>query len=271
MKQLMPIEAQARAHHLPVLSMIKEFQETLVDIETGSADDCVHILAGGGSSLKEAHDRLRKMAQALDEHGIATIRQARLAVGQMWSQLEAHGQTELVEQVAQLNTLLDAQTFFESMLEIQAATHTITSAYQALYAQPHTERMEQFQQAIEKIKGHAAWHQVPESMRAPVLQPLVSRCCDALEILEGTLVCTTCGATLSQMESDLAALSGLVAQALAQIQKATTPPDIKIQRVHLAEFFTGAIDTEEQVKQAVTQLQDHLLKLLDAGVKIVVE
>src|SRR5262249_49690580 len=161
------------------------------------------------------------------------------------------GQTELAEQVATLNGLLDVQTFFESMREIQAATHAITSAYQALYAQPHAERVEQYQQAIEKIKGHVAWNKVPDSMREPILQPLVSRCCDALEILEGARVCTTCGATLSQMESDLAALGGLVTQALAQIQKATTPPDIKIQHVLLAEFFAGDIETEEQVKHAV--------------------
>jgi hypothetical protein len=271
MKQIMPIEAQASAHYLPVLGMIKEFRETLVVIETGSADDCVNIIAGGGSSLKDAHDSLRKMAQALDERGIAIVRQARLAVGQMWSQLEDHGQTELAEQVAKLHGLLNAQTFYESMMEMKAATHEVTSAYQSLYRQPHTERMEQFQQAIEKMKGHADWHQVPESMREPVLQPLLSRCCDAPEVLEGTLVCATCGATLSQMESDLAALGGLVAQAIAQIQKATTPPGVKIQRVQLAEFFAGAVETEEQVKKAVTQLQDHLLKLLDEGVKIVVE
>ncbi len=108
-------------------------------------------------------------------------------------------------------------------------------------------------------------------MPEPVIQPLLSRCCDALKVLDGTLVCKTCGATLSQMESDLTALGGLLAQAVTQIQTATTPPDVKIPRVRLSEFFTGAVENEEQVKMAVTQLQDHLLKLLDGGVKIVVE
>ena len=270
-KQIMPIEAQAKAHHLPVMAIITGFRETLDNIETGSTDDCVNILAGGGNSLKEAHERLRKIGQTLDEPGIATIQKARLAVGQMWSQLEAHGQTELEERVAELSSLLDAETFFESMMEIKTAANEITSAYWSLYERSHTERTEQFQQTIEKIKGHADWNQVPESMQEPVLQPLLSRCCDDLKVLDGTLVCTTCGATLSQMESDLTALGGLLAQAIAQIQKATTPPDVKIQRVRLSEFFTGAVENEEQVKMAVTQLQDHLLKLLDEGVKIVVE
>ena len=73
------------------------------------------------------------------------------------------------------------------------------------------------------------------------------------------------------MESDVAALSGLFAQVAAQIQKLTTPPEVTIQRVRLADFFSGAVESEEQVKQAIVQLQDYLLKLIDEGVKIVVE
>jgi hypothetical protein len=75
----------------------------------------------------------------------------------------------------------------------------------------------------------------------------------------------------SQMESDLAALGGLFAQVVAQVQKLTTPPDTKVKRVRVSEFFGGAMENEEQVRQAVAKLQDHLLKLLDEGVKIVVE
>jgi hypothetical protein len=59
-KHIMPIAAEAKAHYLPVMDTIKAFRDTMGDIETGSTDDCVNILAGGGNSLKEAHERLRK-------------------------------------------------------------------------------------------------------------------------------------------------------------------------------------------------------------------
>jgi hypothetical protein len=73
------------------------------------------------------------------------------------------------------------------------------------------------------------------------------------------------------MESDVAALGGLFAQVVAQIQKLITPKDVKIERVRVAEFFTSSLETEDQVKQAVERLQDHLLTLLSEGVKIVLE
>ena len=39
-----------------------EFRDSLAQIESGSPDDCVNTLAGGGVSLKQAHDRIRKIA-----------------------------------------------------------------------------------------------------------------------------------------------------------------------------------------------------------------
>ncbi len=73
------------------------------------------------------------------------------------------------------------------------------------------------------------------------------------------------------MESDVAALGGLFAQVVAQIQKIVTPPDVKLKRVRVAEFLSGSLENEEQVKQAVARLQDHLLTLLSEGVRIVLE
>ncbi len=76
---------------------------------------------------------------------------------------------------------------------------------------------------------------------------------------------------LNQMESDVAALGGLFAQVIGQIQKLITPPDVKLKRVRVAEFLSGSLENEEQVKQAVARLQDHLLTLLCEGVKIVID
>ena len=73
------------------------------------------------------------------------------------------------------------------------------------------------------------------------------------------------------MESDIEALGGLFAKVVSEVQRLTTPPEIKVERVRVAEFLTGSFETPDQIKEAVARLQDHLLKLLEEGVKIVVE
>ncbi len=76
------------------------------------------------------------------------------------------------------------------------------------------------------------------------------------------------------MESDLAAVGGLKAQALARIAEITTPPDtseVKPVRVRLIEFFPDNLETEQAIDEAVERLREHLVKLLAGGVKIIPE
>lgn len=270
-KLVLPIKAQAEANKLPVSGVIQDYSDSLSTISSGTAEDCVNILAGEGASLKEARERIRRIGDCLDEKGLATIRLARTACGDMWSALQARGNAELADTVEELKSALASEAFYESLKEIGTSAKAVAEAYQSLYKQVHDNRTGQYQAAIEKIKGRPEWNEVPENMREPVLAPLSTRCCTDLDLKEGGLVCITCRANLGQMESDIAALGGLFANAIAQVQKLTTPPETKIERVRVAEFFTGSIETEDQVRQSVERLQDHLLKLLDEGVKIVLE
>jgi hypothetical protein len=270
-KLAIPIEAQAKAHRLPVADPVQEYRESLSAIEVGSPDDCVTTLAGGGASLKESHDRVHKIGECLDDAGLATIRQARFAAEQVWPQLESRGRADLAPKAEELRGLLGSENLCESLPAMQAVAGELAAAYHGLYEKAHADRTDQFEQAIDKIKGRPEWSAVPEAMRGPVLGPLANRCCAEMDIPDSRLACKDCGATVSQMESDIAALGGLFAQVVAQVQKLTTPPDVRMERVRIAEFFSGTVENEEQVKQAIARLQDHLLKLLDEGVRIVVE
>jgi len=84
------------------------------------------------------------------------------------------------------------------------------------------------------------------------------------------LTCRFCNATIGQVESDLAALGGLKSQVIAQIQRIIAPKE-KMERVKLSEFFTEELASEEAVGKAIERLRDYLLKLVDEGVKIILE
>jgi len=269
--RFLPVEERAKAHHLPIIEAIEEYREALMGIENGSADDRVNILAGGATSLKEGRDRIHKIAECLNEHGLTILQKARLAAGEMRFQLESNGQTGIADKGKQLHELLQSETFFESMTQIESTAQEIVAAYRALYEKAHTERAGQYQDAVEKIKGRQEWKQVPETMQEPVLAPLTLRCCTETDFPETSLVCNACHAGVSQMESDIEALGGLFAKIISEVQRLTTPPEVKIERVRVSEYLSGSFDSVEQIKEAVARLQDHLLKLLDEGVKIVVE
>jgi hypothetical protein len=104
-----------------------------------------------------------------------------------------------------------------------------------------------------------------------VIYPLTSRCCDSSDFPEISLSCSACRAGVNQMESDIEAIGGLFGKVVSEIQRLTTPPEVMIERVRVSEFFSGSFESADQIKEAVARLQDHLLKLLDEGVKIVME
>src|SRR5262249_34546225 len=154
---VLPIEAQAKANQLPVVGAIQDFREALSVIDAGSPDDCVNTLAGGGATLKQTHDRIRKIAECLDDKGLAALRQPRQAVGQRWPQLEARGEVDLKEDVEKLKGLLAAETFYESLKDIAAKAKSLLMAYRTLYEKAHADRAQQFDAAVEKIKGRPEW------------------------------------------------------------------------------------------------------------------
>jgi len=270
-KEVVPVIAETKARYLPVLTIVEEYREALENIQNGSADDCVNLLAGGATSLKEGKERLRRIKEALDETGLATLRKARLAANDMTPVLEAHGLDDIAAKGKELLDLLQSETFFESMEQIEELAQEISIAYRDLYDKTHAERSKQYQESIEKIKGRSEWEQLPDSMREPVLAPLTSRGCSDIDFPETRLVCDLCLAGVNQMASDIEALGGIFAKVVSEIQRLTTPPEVKIERVRVSEYLSGSFEKPDQIKEAVARLQDYLLKLLDEGVKIVVE
>ncbi len=270
-RDVLPMMAEVKAHSLPVLAMVEEYQEALAAIQSGSVDDCVNILASGATSLKEGRDRIRKIAACTNERGLATLRRARLAANEMCQLLEAHGQKDASEKGRDLQKLLQSEMFFGSMPEIEKKTQVVTAAYRELYEKTHADRAGQYRDAIEKIKGRREWEQVPKSMQGPALSPLSLRGCAQSDLPETNLVCNTCRAGIVQMESDIEALGGLFAKVVSEIQRLTTPPEVRIECVRVSEYLSGSFESPEQIKKAVARLQDHLLKLLEEGIKIVIE
>lgn len=270
LKAITPVEIQAKTNKLPV-QRLEEYRDSLQTIGTSTADECVATLAGGGVSLKESKDQLKRLRDVLTDTGLKTVQQARVAVEQMVPLLEQHGQAEHAETAKVVRQVLTQDDFYKSFPELESGATSIGAAYHALYEKAHTERAEQYRQAIERLKGCPEWSMVPEPMQGPILGPLILRCCETLDLPPGELQCLKCKATLGELNSDIVALGGLFANAVLQVQKATTPPEQKIERVRVSTFFATSIDSEEQVKESVTRLQDHLLKLLDEGVKIVLE
>ena len=112
-------------------------------------------------------------------------------------------------------------------------------------------------------------------MAEDILAPLLARACGPPEFPNLAIVCQKCAATLSQMDSDMAALPGFKAQALARIYELLAASGKKtgarVERVRVLEFFNTALDSKDSVDAAIERLRQHLQKLVDEGARIILE
>jgi hypothetical protein len=275
MRLLLPVEARVRANRMPVLNLIEEFRSTLESVRNGGADDCVQILVGEGASLKEARDRIRRIREVTNDRTLTTLDSARRVVSNQWP-IVRNQKPELAEVAERLQMSLGAEDFYSRLDHIQADTRAIASAYGARYTDLHGKRLQAYQATIEHLKGRSEWTSVAKDQQEPLLRPLLTRACEhGLSTTNNWPLtrdeCDDCRASIAQMESDLAAVEGLKAQAIGRLQELTAPKEGKLERVRLAEFFTEAVESEESVERAVERLREHLLKLVAEGVKIILE
>lgn len=272
LQAIVPLETLAQAHQIPVQAQIQKYKNTWQSAQEGSADNCVHRLADEGTSLREMMDQMRAIQDVLTDDGVSAIQFARTVRNTMWPVLAERGYDgELVACAEELAALLESETFYQSLRDITAHAQSIAQEYDRLYSELHTERTERYVSAIDDIRNNADWENIPEEMRGPLLARLTSRACENLSFSSNSPVCAHCHASIPQLESDLAALDGLTAAIMSRIQEVVAPPDEVIERVRVRDFFSRSLDSQEAIQEALAELEEHLLDLLDRGVRIVVE
>jgi hypothetical protein len=274
MEALLPVEATSHAYRIPVESPLADYHNTLETVLNSPSDDCVRMLAGEGASFQEQRDQVTAIRRATDEAGLQRLGRLRTVTAEIWPLLEAEGLGDegLNEQADRLRQHLQVGTYYQMPVEVDAGLDALEGAYREIYTARHTERQQAYAEAMDEIKGQPNWPAVPETMQPAILRPLSERCNHDLDLPTSSVVCATCRASLNEMASDLAALDRLRSDALLRVQQVTAPEE-KVERVRVADLAVGgqSLSTEEDVQELVDALKDRLLKLVAAGVRVILE
>lgn len=274
MEKLLPLKALAEAHNLPILPLVKDFQQTLSGIQSSSSDDCVRILTETGEQFQEDRERVREIRTKLDDKAVSLIREARRVVYELGPKLSGHPLfTEVEEHLDKLRELLQSEEVIEQLEAIGQHTKAMADTYRSAYVSLFDNRRDAYEKAVEEVKNRPEWDTVAEEAAETLLGPIKGRLGqdeDRQKVAEGQSMGK---ATLGEMESDIAAAAGLKASVLAKLQEMTVKKgtDAEVKRVRVAEVFDRPIQTQEDLDAALEQLRDALQKLIDEGAAIILE
>ncbi|TWW11528.1 hypothetical protein E3A20_04640 [Planctomyces bekefii] len=277
LEKLYPLKATAEAHRLPVLQMLSDFQQTVIGIQSSASDDCVRILTENGREFGETRDKVRKLRESLDDDAINVLRQARQATEQVWNRLVAHNPSpELRHTVEELRALLESEQFIDSWSEIAAHTGTVLTAYRTAYCELFDKRKQSYESALGEIKNRTEWGPLESTnpgMAASLLSPLQGRVGtdeDREAVAEGSSLGK---ASLTEMQSDLAAVDGLKSSVIVRLQELSIGSNRKapLRKVRVSEFFNRPIETQDDLNKALELIRDSLQKCIDEGAIIILE
>jgi len=277
LERLHPLKATAEAHRLPILPLLADFQQTLAGIQNSASDDCVRILVESGADFGTTRDKVRKLRETLDTERLDTLRQARQATDQLWQRLAPHApDPDLEVTVTQLKSLLAAEDLLDRWDDVVADTQAIQIAYRGVFSQLFERRRRAYESAMEEIKNRAEWQPLESSnpgMATSLLSPLQGRL-GSNEDREAVERGISLGrSTLTEMESDIAAVDGLKSSVLVKLQELSIDRDTtaRVRKVRVSEFFNRPIQTQDDLNNALTRIRDTLEKYIDEGAIIILE
>jgi hypothetical protein len=254
---LLPLLEKMRAAQLPGVEFLEEFRDTLDGILEMPTDDCVKTLAGEGKSYHETRSRMQRLHTVLTPPNLQRLRSVRRVLESQVPILAARQSSpELEQAAAELREVVASERFYEYPDLLQQQTQSLRSRYDALYAASHQQRYDDYTAAIDEVKGLPEWAQVAAWVEAAdddtlrterqhrldaVLSRLQGKRCVTPELAEDRDACAHCLATLAQLESDIAAVEPLKAQAVRELQELAAP-EKKIVRVRVAPLLGSVIE-----------------------------
>lgn len=277
LEQLYSLKALADAQQLPIRNLLVEYQQTLQGIQASSSDDCVRILTDTGAQFQAAREQVQRIREALTDKAIASIRLARQACREIWPRLAPRSPaSEVLQSFEELKKLLDSDQLVDALDSIAKHATVVFGAYKTAWLDFFDRRAAAYQRAIDEIKNRPEYQPLSQSNPAvaqALLDPLVSRVGAAEDRAGVETGSTLGGSSLTEMESDLAAVDALKSSALVKLQELTYSGTKKAQvrRVRVSDVFNRPIENQDDLDAAIQQLRDTLQKFIDEGAAIILE
>ena len=248
-------------HKLPGAEVLSTALDQMRSIQAGREDHAILTFNSSYKELKEAIKRGAELAQVLTEMGLHDIGRAHRVLASIWPFLKEEPDLaeENREHAGKLEDFMARETFFRELPAIDQHTRGLEQEHRRRHDEAAQACISAYAEAAKKLKATPGWEQLGEDEQRRVAGPLVSRA--ATERIASM--------TISLLRSERAACSERSISAVEEMLRLVDGN--RIVRVVASSYFSGGIETEEQLEQAVSGLKEECLELIGAGKKVLVQ
>jgi Family of unknown function (DUF6079) len=251
---------QLTAHRLPGGAVLEGALGQMKAILRGSDDNAIATFNASHRSIKDAIKRAVELEQALSEPRLRDIERARQAVSVAWPFLdkELDLSEDLRSRAIELQDLFSRETFFRDLPAIEQHAGAIESEYARRFDDALEARVEAYTKAFDQLTKTPGWSELQEDARLSIAAPIQSGMARASATVP-----------IALLRSERDACEARLRAAVRAVQEVIEGE--RLAPVNVGAYFTGGIETEEQLDAALAGLRDECAHLIGAGKKVVIQ
>ncbi len=251
---------QLIACRLPGGAVLESAIGQMKAILRGSEDNAIATFNASHRSIKDAIKRAVELEQALSEPRLRDLDRAREALRTAWPFLhqEADIGDDLRAKAAALEDLLARETFYRELPSIEQHATKIEAEYERRYDEALEARIAAYTQAFDRLAQTPGWAGISKDQQRKIAAPFERGKTKDRERLP-----------IPQLRSDLDACDSRLRDAISEIYRIVDGE--RVTTVRLGTYFSGGIETEEQLDAALKGIREECSRLIGTGKKVIVE
>jgi hypothetical protein len=247
-----------RTGRFPGTEVLENSLNQIRAIRRGSEENAITTFNASHRSIREAIQRATDLALTLTETALADLERAKTTLAKEAPALleEPDLDPAIKDKIGVLSDRLSKETFFRDIAEIEQAATAIASEYERRYDLALDARVAAYADAVARLEQTPGWEALADEQKdevARALRPCADRAWN--------------NQTIAHLRSVTDACDGRLATAIEKAHKIREGE--RVATVSLAKFFSGGIENDEQLEQALNGIRDEFSRLLGAG-KIVI-
>jgi len=251
---------QLVANRLPGGAVLEGAVGQMKAILRGSEENALATFNSSHRSIKDAIKRAVELQQALSDPRLRDLDLARTVLTTAWPFLlqEADIDQELRDCALELADLLARETFYRDLPAIEQNAAALGAEYERRYNEALEARVTAYSEAHEDLIRAPAWAQLSEDQQRLLEAPFLSGRAKGGE-----------RAPIQQLRSERDACQVRLRDAIAEMYRIIDGE--RIAQVSLGSYFTGGIETEEQLDAALAGIREECARLIGAGKKVILK
>jgi hypothetical protein len=246
---------------LPGADVLGEALSQMSVIRRSAESQIILTFNAAHKNLKEAIKRSAELNQTLTPAQIEDIKRARVVLTDRWPFLSSEPDISDGdrEHAAQLEDILQRETFFRDLPELDQHTRALEHAFEIRRTAAVEKRCAAYDAALSSLKGTPGWEQLDAEQQEQVSSTLRSRSdvggADSMPI--------------PLLREQIEACPRLLSKATEEMLRMLDGN--RVEPLDVASYFAGGIETEEQLEAALDGLRERVRELIAAGKKVFIQ